>query len=426
MNKRVVVTGLGVVSPNGTGLGEFKDAISSGKSGIRYDETLEKMKFTCRISGRPEYDESKLKEFLPGGLLAKLENRAMKHACLAGAEAWLDAGLEFIPNDQNPDWDSGMVFGAGSLAMGEFVPDKIRIVEESTPRKLGPRVVEQTMNSGAITYLNRIIGFGNLVLSNSNACSTGTEAAIIGYERIKAGKAKRMLCGSTESEGWLIWSAFDGLRILCGTSNDNPEQASRPMAADAAGIVPAAGAGAYVLEDLDSALERGARIYGEIVAGELTNGGLRNGGSITAANPDATQRAIKRALNEASITGDDIDLICGHLTSTVGDAREIASWKNALERTKENFPLINTLKAMTGHCLSASGSIEMVGALLQLHHQFVHPNINIETVHPEIVSLIGEDKIPKELLSKELNYIIKANLGFGDVNSCLIFKKWSA
>ena len=425
MNKRVVITGLGVVSPNGIGLTEFLKAIKNGISGVTFDEILRDMNFACQVSGRPSYAEQKLKEILPAGLFAKMENKAMKHACVAGSEAWLDAGLEFTKNDENPDWDSGMVFGAGSLAMGEFIAPKFKIVEKENPRKIGPRIVEQTMNSGALIYLNKIIGLGNLVVANSNACSTGTEAAIIGYERIKSGKAKRMLCGSTESEGWVIWSAFEALRILCGNFNDTPERASRPMAADAAGLVPASGAGAYVLENLDSALERGATIYGEIVAGQLTSGGLRNGGSITAANPAATQRVIKASLAEASITDRDIDLICGHLTSTVGDSREIDSWKNALGCTKSNFPTINTLKSMTGHCLAASGAIEMVASLLQLHHQFIHPNINVENLHPEIVSLINKDAVITSMDERELNYVIKANLGFGDVNSCLIFKKWT-
>lgn len=425
MSKRVVITGLGVISPNGSGLVEFEEAIRNGKSGITYDQTMIELNSSCHITGRPTFDEDKLRQLLPSGLYSKLENRAIKFACLAGAEAWKDAGLDFTPNNENPDWDSGMIFGVGALAMGEFIRDKINLGYERGPRKIGSRMVEQTMNSGAMTYLNKIIGLGNLVASNSNACSTGTEAAILGYERILAGKAKRMLCGSTESEGWIIWGAFDGMRILCSKFNDAPEKGSRPMAADAAGLVPGAGAGAYVLEDLDSALERGARIYGEIVAGQVTNGGLRNGGSITAANSDATERAIKKSLDEANIDGDDIDLICGHLTSTIGDPREIATWKRALNRTKENFPTINTLKSMTGHCLGASGSIEMVATVLQLHKQFIHPNINIETLHPEIVSLIGTEPVTDRLIERDITYVIKANLAFGDSNSCLIFKKWN-
>lgn len=424
MSRRVVITGLGVVSPNGTGLEEFEKAIREGKSGITFDEVMHERNSNCHISGRPTIDEAKVKKLLPAGLYNKLDNRAMKYACLAGAEAWQDAGLEFVGQDESPDYDSGLIFGVGALAMGEFIRDKIEIGYEFGPRKIGSRLVEQTMNSGAMTYLNKILGLGNLVTSNSNACSTGTEAAILGYERIMAGKAKRMLCGSTESEGWIIWGAFDGMRILCTKFNDDPERGSRPMAEDAAGLVPAAGAGAFLLEDLDTALERGAPIYGEIVAAQVTNGGLRNGGSITAANPEATTIAIQRSIEEAGITGEEIDLICGHLTSTIGDVREIASWKSALGLSKENFPTINTLKSMIGHCLGASGAIEMVAAMIQLKKQFIHPNINIESLHPEIVSLIGREAVTDRLIEQDLTYIIKANLGFGDSNSCLIFKKW--
>lgn len=426
MNKRVVITGLGVVSPNGTGVTNFLNALKEGRSGIKWDKDLADLKFQCQVSARPEIDDQKLKELLPAGLFIKLENEAMKYSCLSGAEAWLDAGLSFTPKDEHPDWEDGVIFGVGALAMDEFIGGKFEILQTGNPRKIGSRVVEQTMNSGAVTYLNKIIGFGNLVTANSSACATGTEALIMGYDRIKSGKAKRMLCGSTESQGVFIWSGFEALRILCSDSNEYPEQASRPMSANSTGFVPGTGSGALVLEELESALERGAPIYGEMVAGEIVNGGQRNGGSITASNPVATQRAITTALDTAGISGSDIDLICGHLTSTIGDTREIESWVQALGVEKDQFPMINAIKSMIGHCLGGSGSIEMVAAALQLHHGFAHTNINIDNLHPEIVSLIGEKPIISTTTNAPIEYLIKASLGFGDVNSCIVLKKWTA
>lgn len=426
MNNRVVITGLGVVSPNGTGVDAFHSAIRKGESGVGHDDALKNLNFQCQVSAKPNYDEKKLKEILPAGLFIKLENEAMKYACLAGYEAWQDSGLPFTAKDENPDWDTGIIYGVGALAMDEFIGGKFEILQSGNPRKIGSRVVEQTMNSGAVTYLNKMIGFGNIATANSSACATGTEAVIMGYERIKTGKAKRMLCGSTESQGVFIWSGFEALRIICSDSNENPEKASRPLSANPAGFVPGTGSGALVLESLESALERGAKIYAEIVAGDIVNGGQRNGGSITANSPTATQRVMKTTMNEAGITGEDVDLICGHLTSTIGDVREVEAWTTALDRNGMNFPRINALKSMIGHCLGASGSIEMVAAALQIHHQFAHPNINIDNLHPEITSKIDSNAISFTELDMPIRYIMKASLGFGDVNSCIVLKKWDA
>ncbi len=424
MNNRVVVTGLGVVSPNGTGVDSFLNAIKKGKSGVKFDDKLAELNFSCKVSGRPTIDVESIKGLMSFVQFKSLENEGLHYACLAGTEAWNDAGLEVTPPDVNPDPETGVIFGTGSLAMGEFSYEKQKIVASGKPRRIGPRIVEQTMNSGAASYLNKIIGFGDVVMSNSSACSTGTEAVILGYDRIKSGRAKRMLCGSTEVPGWVIWSAFEALRILCGNSNDDPEKASRPMAADASGLVPGAGAGALVLEDLDTAVARGAKIYGEILAGNINNGGLRNGGTMTMSNYDATKKVIARSLQDAGLEGTDIDLICGHLTATIADPKEVIAWKEALDLSYDNFPMINSLKSMTGHCFSATGSIEMVASMLQLHHQFIHPNINIDEVHPDISSQINEKAVVQELVEKEINHVIKANLAFGDVNTCLVVKKW--
>ena len=187
-------------------------------------------------------------------------------------------------------------------------------------------------------------------------------SCILGYERIKMGKAKRMLCGSTESEGKYVWSGFEALRIICSDSNDKPERASRPMSR-LGRFCSRTGSGALVLESLDSATERNAKIYAEIVGSDIVNGGQRNGGSITANNLDGTVRA-SRILKEAKISGGDIDLICGHLTSTIGDYREIDAWTKALER--QGIPLlrINTLESMIGQFrrrdpLSLSACLQM-------------------------------------------------------------------
>ncbi len=196
------------------------------------------------------------------------------------------------------------------------------------------------------------------------------------------------------------------------------------MSASAAGFVPGSGAGALVIEDLESALERGATIYAEILGGNVNSGGQRGNGSMTAPNSTAVQRCITDAIQNAGISATDIDAINGHLTATTKDSLEIENWTKALDRKGTNFPYINSLKSMTGHCLSAAGSIESVATVLQLHEGFLFGNTNCEDLHPEITTLIDASKVPLKTIDKNLNIIAKASFGFGDVNACIIFKKF--
>lgn len=197
------------------------------------------------------------------------------------------------------------------------------------------------------------------------------------------------------------------------------------MSATAGGFVPGSGAAALVLEELDYALERGATIYAEILGGSSNSGGQRSGGSMTAANPIGVVRCIEESLASAHISGSDIDLISGHLTATIADKQEIQNWIQALDRRGKNFPLINSLKSMIGHCLSAAGTIESVASVLQLVHGFAHPNINLEDPNPGVIELVDESCLPVTLIKKDINIIAKANFGFGDVNSCIIFSKYN-
>jgi len=197
------------------------------------------------------------------------------------------------------------------------------------------------------------------------------------------------------------------------------------MSASASGFVPGSGAGALVIEDLETALNRGATIYAELLGGNVNSGGQRGSGTMTAPNSIAVQRCITSAIKNSGITADAIDAINGHLTATTKDSLEIENWTQALGRSGNDFPYINSLKSMTGHCLSAAGSIESVASILQLHEGFIFPNINCEDLNPEITAIIDRATIATALLEKELNIIAKASFGFGDVNACLIFKKYT-
>ncbi|MCC9065376.1 beta-ketoacyl-[acyl-carrier-protein] synthase family protein [Flavobacterium piscisymbiosum] len=422
MSKRVVITGLGVSAPNGVGIPAFTNSLRNSLSGIRHDSQLEELQFSCQIAGQPPISDELKLEYFTELELRGFNSTGILYGVIAGIEAWKNAGLS-IENNEEPDWDSGTIFGSGTSGIDKF-RESIYKIDELQVRRLGSTVVAQTMNSGISAYLGGKLGLGNQVTTNSSACATGTEAIMMAYDRIQAGQAKRILAGSTGDSGPYIWAGFDALRVCSSKYNDTPEQGSRPMSASAAGFVPGSGAGALVIEDLESALERGATIYAEILGGNVNSGGQRGNGSMTAPNSTAVQRCITDAIQNAGISATDIDAINGHLTATTKDSLEIENWTKALDRKGTNFPYINSLKSMTGHCLSAAGSIESVATVLQLHEGFLFGNTNCEDLHPEITALIDASKVPLKTIDKNLNIIAKASFGFGDVNACIIFKKF--
>lgn len=422
MSKRVVITGLGVAAPNGVGIPAFTHSLRNSISGIRHDSQLEKLQFSCQIAGQPPISDELKLEYFTELELRGFNSTGILYGVIAGIEAWKNAGLS-IENNEEPNWDSGTIFGSGTSGIDKF-RESIYKIDELQVRRLGSTVVAQTMNSGISAYLGGKLGLGNQVTTNSSACATGTEAIMMAYDRIQAGQAKRILAGSTGDSGPYIWAGFDALRVCSSKYNDTPEQGSRPMSASAAGFVPGSGAGALVIEDLESALERGATIYAEILGGNVNSGGQRGNGSMSAPNSTAVQRCITDAIQNAGISATDIDAINGHLTATTKDSLEIENWTKALDRKGTNFPYINSLKSMTGHCLSAAGSIESVAAVLQLHEGFLFGNTNCKDLHPEITALIDASKVPLKTIDKNLNIIAKASFGFGDVNACIIFKKF--
>lgn len=423
MGNRVVITGLGVVAPNGIGVPDFLNAIQNGVSGIRFVPEFEELKFNCQVGGFPQFEIEQLSGYISDTSLYGLKGKGIAYGIRAALDAWVDAGNEIAGEDTL--WDTGCVFGS-SVADTDVIKMAITRVDAKESKKLGSRVVEQIMNSGITAYISGRLGLGNKIINNSAACATGTQSILMGYEYIKYGMAKRMVVGSCEFVDRYIFGGFDSMRVLSRKYNDEPERASRPMSASAGGFVPGSGAGALILEDLDYALARGAKIYGEVLGGSTNSGGQRNGGSMTAPAPEGVVRCIQDAIKDAGITSDAIDLVSGHLTATIADRLEIQNWVKALGREGDDFPLVNSLKSMVGHSLSAAGSIEMVAAVLQLKYNFAHANLNLEDPIPEIVDMIGTNNLPVKKVDREINTIAKANFGFGDVNSCLIISKYNA
>ena len=425
MSRRVVITGLGVVAPNGVGLEAYEKSLRGGVSGIRHIPLLDELNFGCRVAGVPQGVDAVAEERFDEPELRAM-NSNHRFGCIAALDAWADAGFERPAHeDDHVFWEAGAVIGTGIGGLDTAGEKLIPLTDAGKVRRLGSTVVEQIMGSGVSARVSGLLALGNQVTSNSSACSTGAEAVVEGYRRIQDGLAERMLCGGSEGSSHYIWAGFDSMRVLCRDFNDQPERASRPMSATAGGFVPGSGAGILHLESLESAEARGARIYAEVLGGALNCGGHRGGGSMTAPNPESVRRCIRQAVEAAGISPDEIDAINGHLTATGADAGEVASWAAALGRTPENFPAITSTKSMIGHGLGAAGAMECVACVLMLQGGFVHPSINSEDVHPDIEAFSAS--IPQEALEMpQLRTLIKAGFGFGDVNVCVVFRKWDS
>jgi 3-oxoacyl-(acyl-carrier-protein) synthase len=423
MKKRVVVTGMGVAAPNAHGLVDFEKALRGGISGIRFIPRLQELNFGCQIAGVPDnFDDIRKNYFDREKLLSLNDN--IGFASVSAVDAWKDAGFSLPDSDDDTvNWETGVIAGSGVGGMDTIAQNIVPMVNEGRVRRLGSRVVEQVMNSGTSARISGLIGAGNQVTSNSSACSTGNEAIIDALWRIRMGLAKRMVAGGSEGATPYIWGGFDAMRVLCRKFNDNPAAGSRPLSATACGFVPGSGGAMLVLEELETALARGARIYVEVIGGYVNCGGQRMGGSMTAPNPEGVKRCIRGAVVDAGINPAEVDAINGHLTATYADPLEVTNWAEALERTPDNFPYINSTKSLIGHCLGAAGAIESVASVLQIYKGFLHPSINSEDVHPDIEKFA--QKIPQKCLEfPQLKIIAKAGFGFGDVNSCVIFKMW--
>ncbi len=423
MKQRVVITGLGVCAPNGIGLKAFTHSIKNGISGVQFYQELADLNFGCHIAGQPEIPDGLLEEYFTPLQLRDIEATGIKYGMIAGIDAWRDAGLT-ATDSETVDYDNGVIFGTSLLGADRF-RKAIHLTDAGKVKRLGSTTVIQTMASGISAYLGGYLGCGNQVTTNSSACTTGTESILMGYDRIASGSAKRMLVGGCNDSGPYIWGGFDAMRVLTKKFNDTPEKGSRPMQSDASGFVPGSGAGALVLESLESALSRKAIIYAEILGGHINSGGQRQNGSMTAPNSKAVQKCIQTALKMANIKGSDVDTINGHLTSTGMCPVEVVNWVEALGRKGEDFPYINSLKSMTGHCLAAAGSIESVASILQIRDQFIFGNINNDSLHEDIVQVVSRNKIPSKTLNHPINILAKASFGFGDVNGCIIYKKFN-
>jgi 3-oxoacyl-(acyl-carrier-protein) synthase len=413
---------MGVIAPNGRGLADYEAGLRAGKSGLKFQPELAELAFGCQVAGVPDsVDGIKEQYFRPEDLIAM--NSPMIYAGMAAIDAFKDAGLKVPAWDEDHLYeDTGAVLGTGIGGIETFAEKVYPAIMSKRVRRLGSAMVEQTMASGVSAKLSGLLALGNQVTTNSSACNTGTEAVICGFDRIRAGYADRMVCGGTEGASPFIWAGFDAMRVLSSKFNDLPERASRPMSSTSCGFVPGSGSGILVIEELETAKKRGAKIYAEILGASITSGGMRKGGTMTAQSPYSVRRCIRDAVTRAGVKASDIDYINGHLTATMADPTEIGNWSAALERGPGAFPYINSTKSMIGHALGASGGLELVATILQMTKNFVHPSINCEDFNDEIKDFARH--VPQKAIETGINIAAKASFGFGDVNSCIILKTW--
>lgn len=420
MRRRVVITGVGAVAPGALGVSAFRDNLRHGTSGIVRAPELESLRFHCRDAGLPPtVDEALARALRPDQRFGT--NGVMAFALLAAHEAAKQAGLRAAADEETADPDAGIVLGTGAGGLETVVHDVGPLTAAGRMRRLGSTIVERFMPSGPAARIAGVLGLGNRVSANSSACATGTEAIVLAADWIASGHAERMLAGGCEGVSAYAWAGFDGMRLMATPHPDGPTASARPLSADAAGFVPAGGAGVLVLESLASARARGAAVLAEILGGAIGSGGQRGGGTMTAPSGEGVRRCLSRAFESAGAPR--IDGINGHLTGTMADAREVAAWQDALRSAPESFPLLQATKSLIGHAMGAAGALEAIACVCQLGAGFFHGTANLERLHPELEHLAAA--IPTSSLDVDLETLASASFGFGDVNAAIVLRRWT-
>ncbi len=413
MKRRVVVTGLGIVSPLGLGVSENETALFEGRSGVDFIETFTPDEnFPVKIAGE-------VRGFDPENYIdhkeVKKMDRFIHYAVACSKMAMDDSGV--VINDQNAERVGVMIgVGLGGLPTIEKYHD---IVRERGVKKITPFFIPMliaNLASGQVSILMGTKGPNSCVVT---ACATGTHSIGEAARLIQYGDADVMFAGGTESVITpLCIAGFNASKAL-SHRNDNPQGASRPFDKDRDGFVIGEGCGVLILEELEIAKKRGARIYGEIVGYGL-NGDAHH---ITATSPngEGASRCMKLALNNAGINKEEVDYINAHGTSTAADATETQAIKTMFGDHAYKLAVSST-KSMTGHLLGAAGGVEAIFTLLALQKQMIPPTINYTTPDPEC----DLDYVPNETREKKLNVCVSNSFGFGGTNGVIVFKKFQS
>jgi len=416
--RRVVVTGLGMVSPLGVGVPHVWNRLTAGHSGIAAIKSFDTTELTCKIAGQvPEgpTDEGKLSltDFIPHKDLKKMD-RFIHLTLVAAAEAVADSGWE-IKTDEDA-WSTGVIIGAGIGGL-QAIYDTSILVHEGKSRRVSPFFIPSALinlTSGQVSIKYGFKGPNHAVVT---ACASGVHAIGDGARLIGLGDAEVMITGGAEATVNPIGIAgFCAARALSTGFNDRPEQASRPWDKDRDGFVMGEGAGILVLEELEHAKERGAKIYGEVVGYGLSGDAYHI--TAPAEGHDGAFRAMKAALrNSPGITVEDIGYVNAHGTSTMADDLELSAVERLFGDAARGLAMSST-KSATGHLLGAAGAVEAIFSLLAIRDQVAPPTLNL--FEPSTPSVI--DRVALESQPRRIKVALSNSFGFGGTNASILFR----
>ena len=408
MNRRVVITGMGINSCIGNSLADVTHSLQNGISGTRHNPVYEELNFKSHVSAAADqhFDniDCKLKRFMVVCAM---------YAYNAAVAAVEHAGLTPEQLGGNPRY--GIAGGSGGNSTAS-VTEMVKLLEEKGARKIGPFFVPRNMSNTITANVGVAFKLQGVAHSITSACATSADAIGYAYNLIQLGKQDLMLAGGGEEDHWSQSLLFDAMGALCSKYNDTPEKASRPYSADRDGFVIAGGGGFVVLESLEHAQARGANILAEVVAYAANS----DGADMVAPSGEGATRCILMALEEAKEHGvDQVDYVNTHGTSTpAGDVTELLAMQRAFGEGQ--VPPLSSTKSMTGHSLGAAGVQEAIYSVLMMQNDFIAPNINVTELDE---GAKGFD-IVLEKRDAKLNTVMSNSFGFGGVNACLIFKKW--
>ena len=405
MERRVVVTGMGIWSCLGTNLQEVKESLYNGRSGIGLEQERITYGYQSGLTGIVK--QPVLKGLLHRRLRIGLSEEA-EYAYMAARECFEQAGVdeEFLLKNE-----VGVIFGNDYSAKPVIEAANI-MAEKHDSELLGSGLIFQSMNSTVNMNLSTIFHLRGINFTISSACASGSHSIGIGYLLIKQGLQDRVLVGGAQETNYYSMATFDALGAF-SKRMDEPTKASRPFDRDRDGLIPSGGAAALLLEDYDSAVARGANIIAEVTGYGFSS----NGGGISQPSDDGSVLAMNRALQDAGLTVDDIDYVNAHATSTPqGDQFEAIALNRMFNGKRA---LISSTKGMTGHECWMAGASEAVYSILMMQHNFVAPNINFE--HPDEFS--EPLNLATETIDTEVNTVLSNSFGFGGTNSALVLQK---
>ena len=406
--RRVVVTGLGVVSPVGIGVKIAWDNLIAGKSGITQITKFDASAFASTIAG--EVKDFNAEEFIPAKDARRMDT-FIQYGLAAAIEAVKDSGI--VATEENAE-RIGVAIGSGIGGM-QLIEDTDLLYQASGPRKISPFFIPGTIINMISGNLSIMFGFKGPNVAIVTACTTGTHSIGDAARMIEYGDADVMVAGGAEAAiTRLSVGGFAASRAL-STRNDDPATASRPWDKDRDGFVIGEGAGVLVLEEYEHAKKRGARIYAELSGYGMSADAYH----MTAPNMDGPRRSMRNAMQNAGINPDQVQFVNAHGTSTpLGDANETNAIKAAFGDHAYKI-VVNSTKSMTGHLLGGAGGLESVFTVLSIHHQISPPTINIFNQDPEC----DLDYCANTARDMKIEYALKNNFGFGGTNGSLVFKK---